>query len=232
MGLSHVGDQAAGGFSGFGQGLDVARVAGAHLDNGNLMHDTEAEKCLGHAHVVVEVALGCHLVITLGQDGAHEFLGRCLAVGAGDADDRDVKAAAVLTCHVLVGLQCVGDENHLFVTVIAVIYLLIVDDSDGATFVQGLGCKLVAVKRFALQGDKDAAFGTIAAIGSDYGMLFVDFVEFLAIHILFIFILLQKYKNNPLFYVLLHRLFNVCAKYNEFNQENHSHRLRWRLLGI
>ena len=138
------------------------------------MHDAEAEQRLGHTHVVVEVALGSHLVVALGQDGTHKFLGRRLAVGARDADDRDVEAAPVFARHVFVGLQRIGNKNHLFVTVVGVIHLLVVNDGNGATLVQCLGRKLVAVKRFALEGDKDAALGAFTAVGGDDRMLLVN----------------------------------------------------------
>ena len=196
--LAHVGNQAAGGLGGFGQRLDVARVAGAHLDDGNLMHDAQAEQRLGHTHIVVEVALGRHLVIALGQDGAHEFLGRRLAVGAGDADDGDVETAAVFACHVLVGLQRVRDKNHLLVTGVVVVDLLVVDDGDGTALVQSLCGKLVAVKRFALQGDKYAALGALAAVGGDDRMLLVDCVKIFAVHNMKYY-LWQNYKNNRFF---------------------------------
>ena len=104
VGLAHVGNQSAGGLGGLGECLDVARMAGSHLDDGNLVHDVEAQQRLGNADVVVEVALGRHAVIALGEHGAHQFLGRCLAVGAGDGDDGDVKAAAMLARQVLESL--------------------------------------------------------------------------------------------------------------------------------
>ena len=133
-----------------------------------------------------EVGSEQYAVITFGKDGAHEFLGRCLAVGACDADDGDVEAAAVLTRHVLVGLQCVGHEYHLPRAVIVVIHLLIADDGHSTTLVKRLCCKLVAVKQVALQCDENAAFRTVAAVGGDDGMLLVDSVKFLAVHILIV----------------------------------------------
>ena len=87
---------------------------------------------------------------------------------------------------VLEGLQGIGDKHHGLVTMVVVIYLLVVDHGQGATLVKRLGCKLVAVKRFAFQGNEDAALGAVATISRDARMLLVDGVKFFAIHNLFI----------------------------------------------
>ena len=63
--------------------------------------------------------------------------------------------------------------------------MLVIDNGDGTTLVEGLVGKLVAVKRFAFQGNENTALRTLAAIGSDDRMLLVDFVKFFAVHILF-----------------------------------------------
>ena len=46
--------------------------------------------------MIVEIVLGGHQVVFAGQDGGDQFLGRGLAVCAGDADDRDVDLLAVV----------------------------------------------------------------------------------------------------------------------------------------
>ena len=149
VGLAHISNKAAGGLGSLGERLDVTWMAGAHLNDGDLVLGSEAQQRLGHAHIVVEVALGSHHIIFLGKDGTHQFLGRRLAVSAGDADDRDVKLASVFPGQVLEGLQGIGDKHHGLVAMVVVIYLLVVDHGQGAALVERLGCKLVAVKRFA-----------------------------------------------------------------------------------
>ena len=62
------------------------------------------EQRLGHAHIVVEVALRGQHVVFLSQHGAHQFLRGRLAVGAGDGDDGDVELSAMLASQVLEGL--------------------------------------------------------------------------------------------------------------------------------
>ena len=115
MGSANVGDQSAGRLSRLGEGLDVARMAGTHLDDGYLVLLREAEKGLGHSHVVVEVALCVEHVVLLRQNGGNELLRGGLAVGACDADDGDVELAAVLAGQGFEGLETVVDEDYLIV---------------------------------------------------------------------------------------------------------------------
>ena len=104
MGFAHVGDEAAGGLCRLGEGLDVAGVAGPHLNDGYLVAGGQAEEGLGHTHVVVEVALGVEHVVFLGEHSGNQLLGGGFAVGASNADHRDVELATVLTGQVLKGL--------------------------------------------------------------------------------------------------------------------------------
>ena len=183
VGFSHVSDQATGGLGSLGKGLDVARVACPHLDNGNLVVGIQAEQGLGHADVIIVVALGGHDMVTLSQNLAHEFLGRRFAVGASDTHDRDVETAAMLTRHVLERLQCVGHKHHQLVAMITVIDLLIAHHSDSTSLVKCLSGKLVAVKAVALEGDENAALGAVTTVGGNDRMLLIDCVKFLNIHI-------------------------------------------------
>ena len=43
--------------------LDVARMGGSHFDDGNFMLGVQTEEGLGHAYVIIEVALGEHHVV-------------------------------------------------------------------------------------------------------------------------------------------------------------------------
>ena len=65
MGTTHVGDESAGGLGSLGQRLDVARMRGTHLDDGYLVLRTQTEQRLGHAYIVVEVALGSQHIVLL-----------------------------------------------------------------------------------------------------------------------------------------------------------------------
>ena len=97
MGTANVGDQSAGRLSCLGEGLDISRMAGTHLDDGYLVLLRETEKGLGHSHIVVEVALCVEHVVLLRQYGGNELLRGGLAVGACDADDGNVELTAMLT---------------------------------------------------------------------------------------------------------------------------------------
>ena len=105
MGTSYVGDEAAGGLGGLHKRLDVARVGGPHLHDGNVVLLVQPEQGLGHADVVIEISLGGHHVVLGAEHGGNEFLGGRLAVGASDADNGNVELAAVLTGQVLEGLE-------------------------------------------------------------------------------------------------------------------------------
>ena len=127
MCFAYIGNQAAGGFSGFDKRLNVTRVTGSHLNDGDFVLGGETQQCFGDTYVIIEVTLGRHHVIFLGKDGTQQFLGCGLAVGAGDTDYGDVKLASMFPRQVFKGLQGVGCEHHLLVTMIVVIYLLVVD---------------------------------------------------------------------------------------------------------
>ena len=169
VGTTDVGNESAGGFDGLYERLDVARVAGTHLDDGYLVLLGQAEQCLGHTHVVVEVTLGVEHVVLLAQNGGDEFLGGRLAVGAGDADNWDIELAAVLACQVLKGLQTVLDYDYFW---IGWRYILI-NNGVGTAFLQRLNRKLVTIERLALQSEKDATLGALAAVGGDYRVFLV-----------------------------------------------------------
>ena len=109
MSASHVGDETTGGLSRLCQRLDVARVAGTHLDDGDVVFGGQSEECLGHPHIVVEVALRVEHVVLLLQHGGNELLCGRLAVGARNADDGYVELSAMLACQVLESLETVGD---------------------------------------------------------------------------------------------------------------------------
>ena len=65
MGATYIGNQSAGGFCRLNEGLDIARMTGTHLDDGNLVLFRQAEQRLGYSHVVIEVSLGIEHVVFL-----------------------------------------------------------------------------------------------------------------------------------------------------------------------
>ena len=129
MGTSHISDEATGGLCRLGQCLDVARMAGAHLDNGNVVFLCQAEQRLGHAHVVIEIALGIEHVVLLLKHVGNQFLRGGLAVGACDSDDRDMELATMFASQVLEGLEAVVNEDETLVRTILIIQnVRIIDD--------------------------------------------------------------------------------------------------------
>ena len=111
VGTSYVGDESAGGFGRLYQRLDVARVRGSHLYDGNVVVVVQSEQRLRHTYIVVEVALGSHHVIALREYGTNQLLRSRLAVRACNADDGDVELATMLTSQILEGLQAVVNSN-------------------------------------------------------------------------------------------------------------------------
>ena len=54
--------------------------------------------------------------------------------------------------------------------------LRFIDNGIGAAFLQGCGGKLVAIEGLSFEGEEDGALGTVAAVGSDDGMLLKNVV--------------------------------------------------------
>ena len=104
MGTTHIGNQATIGLSSLHQRLDITRMRGTHFHHSNIMAVVKTEQRLGNAYVVVEVALRCHHVITLRQDGTNQFLRSRLTIGTCNANDRNVVLTTMLAGQVLKGL--------------------------------------------------------------------------------------------------------------------------------
>ena len=79
-------------------------MTGTHLYHGNLMLLGQTEERLGYTHVIVEVPLGIEHIVFLREYGSHEFLCGGLAVGACDANHRDIELAPMLARQVFEGL--------------------------------------------------------------------------------------------------------------------------------
>ena len=110
-------------------------MTGAHLDDGNLMVLRQTEQGLGHADIIVEVALCIEHIVFLGEHGSHKLLGGCLTVGTGNADDGDIELATMFTGQILEGLQTVIDKDEP--VVIGRLHGWIVDDGIGTTLLKG-----------------------------------------------------------------------------------------------
>ena len=67
----------------------------AHLNDGHFVPLRQPEERERHADVVIEIPGGPVHGKALRQDGGRHFLRRCLADGAGDADDGDIELPPV-----------------------------------------------------------------------------------------------------------------------------------------
>ena len=152
VGTSYVGDDGIVGFYHVNQSLDVARMRRAHLHNGNLVLRTQSQQRLGHAYVVVEIALRVQHVVLLLQHGSREFLGRCLSVGTRNAYDWRGERAAMIERQLLERGKAVVAQNVACIALGGILRL--VHYGIGATLVERHCRKLVAVERFALQGEE------------------------------------------------------------------------------
>ena len=180
MGASYVGNQATCRLGSLHQRLDVARMRGSHLHYGNVVLLVESEQRLGHTHVVVEVALCSHHVIAFRQHRTYQFLRCRLTIGSRNANDGYVELATVFASQVFVGLQTIINQQD---TLVCLIFLL-VDNRIGATLLEGLQGKLVAIERGTFQGQKYTTFRTVARIGSDARVLLIQLIELFDVHLL------------------------------------------------
>ena len=185
MRTTHVCDERIVGLNYLHQRLDVARVRRAHLHDRDVVCGVQAQQCLRHADVVVEVALGVEHVVFLQQHRSREFLCGSLAVGSGDADDRRAERTAVIACELLQSVQTVVDENEASVALNDV--LRFIDNSISAALLKRSRSKLVAVERSAFQGEEQRTDGAVATVGCNNGVLLKDFVKFGYFHFCFYF---------------------------------------------
>ena len=109
----------------------------SHLYHGNFMLGAQSEERLGHTHVVIEIALGKQYIIFLAKYRSNKFLGGCLAVGASDTYNGDVKLAAMVASE---GLECgkaILNEDIPLVSGIGILSLI--HNSISTTLVEGRG---------------------------------------------------------------------------------------------
>ena len=172
MRLAHIGYQSAVGLYYLNERLYLARMVSTHLYDGDFVLLGEAQQGLWHTDVVVEIALRIEHVILLAEHCGYEFLGGRLAIGASDAYDGCAKGTTVLTCQLLQGGEYV--IHHDIPVILGI--LCLVDDGIGATLVECCLSVCITIERVTLQGEEYASLGTVATVGSNYGMLYEFFI--------------------------------------------------------
>ena len=112
MSFAHVGNKSVIGIHNFTQQLNLSRMIGAGFDHGNLMGCVQTQQRFGHTDMVVEISLRKEYIITFGEHGRYEFLGRRLAVGPCNLNNRTGKLMAVEGCQGLERRQHIIDQNQ------------------------------------------------------------------------------------------------------------------------
>ena len=165
MRLADVGDEAIIGVSNMAEEVNLTRVVGAHLHDGNLSIRLDAQQGERHTDVVVQVALSVDDIVFLGQYRRDEFLGGRLAIGAGDGKHNSFALSAVIGGEVLQGLQSViHDEDALVLRQV----FAVSDDEAGHALLGHLQGKVVGIEVLTFQGEEDSVFFDLAAVGGDF----------------------------------------------------------------
>ena len=125
----------------------------AHLHDGDFRVRADAEDRQGHADVVVQVPFRGRDLEMRGQDLADEFLGRGLAVRAGQADDGNLQLLPMPGRELLQRPERVRETEEAGVVALGVV----IDDGIGGAGLEGLQGIGVAVESLALEGDEKLA---------------------------------------------------------------------------
>ena len=172
---AHVGDEAALGLHEVGEQGNFARVVSTRLNHRHLVVRAQLQQRFGHTNVVVEVALRAQQVELAGQHGRGEFLGGRLAVGARYLHDGRAQGASVQRRELLQRSEHVGHVQQPFVAPDGgVVY-----HGKGATRLQGLQGKGVAVEALPAQGEEEGALGAVTRVGGDDAMRLEQAVKLL-----------------------------------------------------
>ena len=185
MRLAYIGDQTVLWLDNLHECLYVARMAGSHLHNGNVVVGGEPEERLGHTYIVVEIALGEKDIETLREHRRDKFLCGGLAVGACDADDGNVELAAVVTRQELESAQAVIDNDIPWVYPSRSVChgtLRFINNSKRASLLQCSGSKLVSIERPSLQCNEDGIGWTVTAVGCYYRVAFIYLIKLFYVH--------------------------------------------------
>ena len=97
-----------------GQRGDFARMVHTHFNDGSAMTGAEPQQGQRQTDVIVEIALrGQHGVAESGtQDAGDHFLGRRLAIAAGDSDERQGEARTPGLRQQAERDACIGNDNQ------------------------------------------------------------------------------------------------------------------------
>ena len=145
-----------------GQTLDLARVVHAHLDNGVLGIVGQAEQRVGHADVIVLVALGLEGLTEGGEHRVAELLRRRLADAARDTDHSGVEQHPVVGRHADHGPAAVRHNDRAVRR--HALDGMVGNDIFCAAPV-GTGGVVMAVNTLAGEADKNTARLDLAAVG-------------------------------------------------------------------
>ena len=151
-------------------------MVGTHFHHCHFMFRSEAKQCLGHTNMVIEITLGKPHVVFLFQYGRYEFLGGCLAVCAGHADDGGTKCLPVFVGKCLECLENVWNEDETVFLACVGVDVLIVDNCVCAARLQCLDCVLIAIECLAPECEEDGIVRAITAVSRDDWMLLEYFV--------------------------------------------------------
>ena len=175
VGTSHIGDESKVGLHDAAQEGYLAGMVGSRLDDSHLMLGTDAQQGERHPDVVVEVTLGEEGAEAAAQHGTHQFLRRCLAVGAGNLQHRDRELTAVPGGKLLEGCQHIINQDVAAVALHGVGSLI--HDGVRATRLKRRGSKAVTIKSTALEGKEQGTGFHLTVVGGDDGVPEVYFVE-------------------------------------------------------
>ena len=167
VGTPYIGDHATGRLNIIHKLLYVARMGGSHLHNRYLMFRRDLKQRTRHAYIVVVVGLGVEHTVFFGQDRGNQFLGCGLTIRTRDADDRNVKLAAMLTGQFLIGGQRISHDDIACVASHGI--LRFINHGIATALFQSLGGKTVAVEGCTLERDEETVLWAMAAIGRHAG---------------------------------------------------------------
>lgn len=166
MGFAHVGDKAAVGLTDIYELLYIARMAGAHLDERELMFACDAQDGEGYPNGIIEVTLCIEELVSGLQDSRSEFFGGGLAIRTGDANHSDAECSAPFARELLQRKEGVVYENSSFAY--SRFDFSIIHHHQSGTLIERLLRKPIAIKRLAMKSEEHATCGQVACVGT-YG---------------------------------------------------------------
>ena len=141
-------------------GCDLSKARHTHLKDRSLGIFVHSQRGKWHADGVIQVAFGLERLIPLGQYGGDHLLGGRLADRARDRDHRAVKLRPVPARKIQKRLPGIGDVQRRD----GIGFLFAMGQDSGRAALDRLADKVMAVKPFALDGDKQAARTGLARV--------------------------------------------------------------------